>query len=89
MTKEHLDIRVSGEVVDDRLIFNVKDNGTGMTKEQLDSVQDILNSINNTTKHIGLYNVHRRLVLLYGEEYGLKIKSVYGEGTYVTINIPY
>lgn len=89
MTKDHLDIKVSGEVVNDCLIFNVKDNGTGMTKEQLDSVQDILGSTNNTTKHIGLYNVHRRLVLLYGEEYGLKIKSVYGEGTDITINIPF
>jgi sensor histidine kinase YesM len=89
MTKEHLDIKVSGKIVDNHLIFNVKDNGTGMTKEQLDSVQDILNSTNNTTKHIGLYNVHRRLVLLYGEEYGLKIRSIYGEGTDITINIPY
>lgn len=88
-TKDYLDIKVSGEVVDDTILFNVKDNGTGMTEDHLNYIRNILNDTNNSTKHIGLYNIHRRLVLLYGEGYGLKIRSTYGEGTSVTIIIPY
>ncbi|WP_028561768.1 sensor histidine kinase [Paenibacillus pinihumi] len=37
---------------------------------------------------IGLPNVHRRLVLMYGESCGLRIDSKYGEGTTVTIVLP-
>lgn len=39
-------------------------------------------------KGIGLPNVHRRLVLQHGEEYGLRIDSVQGQGTTVTIALP-
>ncbi len=39
-------------------------------------------------KGIGLPNVHRRLVLQHGEEYGLRINSVQGQGTTVTIALP-
>lgn len=37
---------------------------------------------------IGLPNVHRRLALQYGEEYGLRIDSLQGAGTTVTIALP-
>ncbi|MFD0695158.1 sensor histidine kinase [Paenibacillus sp. GCM10027628] len=37
---------------------------------------------------IGLTNVHRRLVLMYGDNYGLRIDSQQGEGTTVTIVLP-
>jgi two-component system sensor histidine kinase YesM len=37
---------------------------------------------------IGLTNVHRRIVLMYGECYGLRIQSKQGEGTTVTLAIP-
>ncbi|MNN35554.1 Sensor histidine kinase YpdA [compost metagenome] len=39
-------------------------------------------------KGIGLPNVHRRLVLQHGEDYGLRINSVQGQGTTVTIALP-
>lgn len=87
--KEFLTINVTGDIVNGHIVLEVKDNGTGMTKEQLIRVKDMLQKPQNKTKHIGLYNVHRRLVLLYGEEYGLNIKSSYEKGTYVSILIPY
>ena len=36
----------------------------------------------------GMVNVHQRLVLFYGEPFGLKINSWYGSGTRVRIIIP-
>ena len=72
-----------------KLILEVLDNGQGMDEETLRKVHGILKSRNNTSQHIGLYNVHRRLVLLYGEESGIHIDSVEGKGTRVTLTIPY
>lgn len=72
-----------------KLILEVRDNGQGMSKEKLQEVNQILQSQTNTTQHIGLYNVHRRLVLLYGEESGIHIDSAQGKGTCVALTIPY
>ncbi|GGA13594.1 sensor histidine kinase YesM [Paenibacillus marchantiophytorum] len=41
-----------------------------------------------TRRGIGLTNVHRRIVLMFGEIYGLRIHSKQGEGTTVTIAMP-
>ena len=41
-----------------------------------------------TDNNIGLYNVHRRLQLYYGEPYGIDIESRPDRGTEVTIRIP-
>ncbi|SDF85062.1 Histidine kinase-, DNA gyrase B-, and HSP90-like ATPase [Paenibacillus sp. cl6col] len=74
---------------DGKLMLEVCDNGQGMDAETLLKVNRILHSQNNTTQHIGLYNVHRRLVLLYGEESGIHINSKQGTGTCITLTIPY
>ncbi|KJB86364.1 histidine kinase [Paenibacillus sp. E194] len=74
---------------DGKLMLEVCDNGKGMDAETLLKVNRILHSQNNTTQHIGLYNVHRRLVLLYGEESGIHINSKQGTGTCITLTIPY
>ena len=40
----------------------------------------------NESRHLGLYNVHRRLKLLYGEEYGIRVESE--NGVRVTVILP-
>ena len=37
---------------------------------------------------IGILNVNARLKNLFGDEYGLHIESIMGEGTTVTITVP-
>ena len=39
-------------------------------------------------RHVGMWNVHRRLQYSFGEEYGLSISSQPGVGTSVTIRLP-
>lgn len=71
-----LTILISGQ--EDKILFIIKDNGCGMTCTQPDQ----------GSGHVGLSNVHRRLSLLYGENYTFEISSAPGEGTCVRIRIP-
>lgn len=71
------------------LWFTIRDNGLGMTKEQVDS---LLAEPVYTTSHrgsgIGVKNVNERIRLYFGEEYGLVIESEPDEGTWIRIHLP-
>ncbi|WP_249902175.1 sensor histidine kinase [Paenibacillus sp. PK3_47] len=71
----------------DTLHCEVVDTGDGM---DLDSKQDIPDSTSSRQlfSGIGIRNVHDRLMLLYGEPYGVSISSTPGQGTKVSIKIP-
>lgn len=73
------------------LIISVSDNGCGIPKERLETLNKELASYKDTinSSHIGIHNVNNRIKLYYGHEYGLHIESIEGKGTVVTIQIPY
>ena len=90
-------LRDLGENVEIR----VKDNGIGIPKAELESIRAGLKEQNvmeydeqnaklrrNSGRGIGLQNVHQRIGLYYGNQYGLEIYSEEGEGTEVIIRIP-
>lgn len=66
----------------------VKDNGHGMTQEQLDALHASMESTELTKNSIGLRNVNQRCKLCYGENYGIRIKSDLDRGTAVILTIP-
>lgn len=72
----------------DDIVIRVMDNGVGMTKEQLDHIFDE-RVIDHKRNGVGVLNVHRRIQLHYGPEYGLSFESQEGLGTTATIRIPY
>ncbi len=72
----------------DRLRITVIDNGLGIKKSRLEEIRSDLEAHKRSDTHIGLFNTNRRLILAYGEEFPLKLKSKYGFGTVVYIEIP-
>ena len=72
-----------------QLLLTISDTGSGMDEETLKKVQSLLSTPENATNHIGLFNVQRRIKLLYGEKYGLSVESGQGKGTVVRIRLPY
>lgn len=79
----HIQINIhSGE----ELIIEVVDDGVGMSRDTLESLQNNLNQESNM--HIGLFNVQQRIKYFYGDEYGFTITSVEGVGTKVHIRLP-
>lgn len=83
------------------LIYEVEDNGVGISKEELAHIRESFSEQNyieydeqnakarqNKGRGIGLKNVHQRIQLYYGMQFGLEIKSIEGEGTEVIVKIP-
>lgn len=102
-TKEQEDCTIHIGVYLNRgmLVYDVEDNGIGIPKAELESIRAGLKEQNvmeydeqnaklrrNSGRGIGLQNVHQRIGLYYGNQYGLEIYSEEGEGTEVIIRIP-
>lgn len=84
-------IRVAGCIRDGLLEFTVTDNGIGMKEERLREVRRIITGEMESTKEkggFGLFNVNERIRLNYGQQYGLRIESSYGEGTCIWVTVP-
>ncbi len=48
----------------------------------------MLQSEENISESVGLYNVYQRLLLYYGREFTFDIKSKIGDGTIIRSHIP-
>lgn len=83
--EEVLMIRVRVQLDGERVCFSVEDNGVGIEQDKLEKLRSQLEKFE---EGCGLKNVHNRVRLTYGEEYGVKIESVFGKGTRVLVYIP-
>lgn len=83
--EEVLMIRVRVQLDGERVCFSVEDNGVGIKQDKLEKLRSQLGKFE---EGYGLKNVHNRVRLTYGEEYGVKIESVFGKGTRVLVYIP-
>jgi two-component system, sensor histidine kinase YesM len=82
-------IIVSGNVQQDSFILKVRDNGIGMSKSETAQLNSGLkNNDVREDRHIGLRNVNQRIRLIFGEDYGLKVRSIAGRGTIVVLTLP-
>lgn len=56
------------------MVLSMEDNGTGMSKEEIETLIARLHEpVKNSNESYGLKNLHQRLQLFYGKEYGLSI----------------
>jgi len=80
-------IQIKGRKDGDLLIFEIEDNGVGISEE---SFEDLLEnrSESKTGSGVGLRNVQERIKLFFGDEFGLTYKSIPGKGTIFTLILP-
>ncbi|WML27317.1 sensor histidine kinase [Neobacillus sp. OS1-33] len=70
--------------------FKIRDNGPGIPEDILSELNQYLQSdpMGKRDSKFGLINVHGRLIMMFGNQYGLQVKSEIHKGTEVTISIP-
>nr|WP_150960312.1 sensor histidine kinase [Aneurinibacillus sp. XH2] len=95
--EDHHWIRIDAEEKGDRFRVIVEDNGVGIALDHLQLLQSKLQTNRLADEEdgsrkdkggIGMVNVHRRIQMVFGEEYGLTIESEPGRGTRMIMNMP-
>ncbi len=81
-------IEVRAWQAEHNLYCEVNDNGVGMSNDTLDAIWDKAEHAHKGLNCIGIRNVHERIRLNYGEDYGLRIQSAVAQGTRVTFVLP-
>lgn len=86
--EEEIEIIITARREEEKLVIAIIDSGNGMDEVRLEKLRRgevISDKIGN---HIGIWNLRRRLHLIYGDDAVINISSVAGEGTQVWIKIP-
>lgn len=82
-------IIITGRLFNNELEFTIQDNGQGMDEEQrLESLNYMDSEINDVQRSIGMKNIHQRIKIYFGRQYGIEIEPQIETGTVVTIRIP-
>jgi len=95
--EEHHYIRIDAGEENGIFWVCVEDNGVGIPESKLAELNEKLSTYRLTdemdknekiARGIGIMNVHRRIQMVFGEEYGLRIESKQGEGTKMYMDMP-
>ncbi|WP_069999514.1 sensor histidine kinase [Cellulosilyticum sp. I15G10I2] len=80
-------ITISAHLDKEYLFLTVKDNGVGMTEEQLENARKGKSS-DKKYNEIGIKNIDERIKFYCGSAFGLGLSSIKNAGTIVTIKLP-
>ena len=81
-------IVITGWMENEDVVLLVSDDGVGIPPEILSTILSGNGKSQSGGTNIAVYNTHRRLQILYGNDYGLAYSSKPGEGTEVEIRFP-
>lgn len=85
-------LSIDGKRTGENVILTVENDTSSVSSSKLNSLREHIYSSSygetNSHEHIGLKNIHDRLVLNYGENAGLKLDTKNGEGFCVELIIP-
>jgi two-component system sensor histidine kinase YesM len=78
-------LRITGRKLDEKIMLTVEDDGCGMPEAH---IRALLSGSMRENGGYGVKNVNERLTMLFGADYSLRIESIEGQGTKVTIYLP-
>ena len=80
-------MEIAAELKDGILKLYVRDNGPGILEEKLQKLLISLHQVDYHDKSLGLHNISRRLLLLYGEKSGVAVRNRDERGFEVILSI--
>ena len=81
-------IVLTGWMEDKDVVLLISDDGVGIAPDKLPVILSGEGTSVSGGTNIAIYNTHRRLQVLYGDQYGLSYSSKLGSGTEVQIRFP-
>ena len=88
LTNQMCHIHLNVSIKNNTIYISISDNGSGIPREKLTELNRSIRDFKTARYSFGLPSINHRISLLYGENYGLTIKSSPENGTTVTIAIP-
>ncbi|MCR5255144.1 MAG: sensor histidine kinase [Acetatifactor sp.] len=88
--QEDFTLTVTASIAVSKLFFEIKDNGAGMSDEELGNLfkEDSRQYRAERVGHFAIKNIKERLEILYKDDYSLNIESTKDKGTTVMLFIP-
>ncbi|ANE48386.1 hypothetical protein SY83_21245 [Paenibacillus swuensis] len=94
-----IELIVSAQVLDEGLFIDVEDDGIGIPEEIIQKLEDLMYSerwirteqerYGDQRKGYALRNVHQRIQILYGTQYGVKVSHNRTRGSRFTLHLPF
>lgn len=82
-------IMIGGGVVGDFVYLSVEDNGVGIEEEECVALNyELINHYDEDSTHIGIRNVNQRIKIMFGDEYGVNLRSNTEGGLKVSLLLP-
>lgn len=82
------ELKVHSDQTENKFTIYVEDNGQSITDKEIEQLQKkLLHSTNHIEETTGIINVHRRIQLRYGEDYGIALSRSDLGGLMVTIKL--
>ncbi len=81
-------IHVGIHKINGDILYEVEDDGKGIAQERIEQILNHSEPDKRGMVKIGIYNINRRIKLIFGKEYGVSIESQEGKYTIVRVKIP-
>ncbi len=92
---QEIELVITSEIVDEHLRLRVFNNGRGISDERLEQIRKRIYApevaeerLSNRSHGFALRNIHQRIQLLYGQEFGLSVEHCQSGGFEILIELP-
>ncbi|WP_019636915.1 sensor histidine kinase [Paenibacillus fonticola] len=80
-------LRITFEINSGEALIMIEDNGDRLEDSELEALKEQLNNVGESVEMTGMMNIHRRIVLIYGEGSGVFLSRSEWNGLKVVIRI--
>lgn len=81
-------LRITVKKEGENIIIGIRDNGRGIPQDKINELNSSLEERTYAGQSLGIRNVHERLVMNYGEGYGISLFNNEDRGILITVKLP-